>query len=511
MRTDYPLRARGGAAAKQPGWSGPFVFFVCLALLSLTVHAADLRLVNAAKSGDKTAITSLLQQKADVNAAEPDGTTALHWAVRADDLELADRLIKAGATVKTANRYGVTPLYLASVNGSAPMIEKLLQAGANPNEVSTEGETALMTAARTGNVPAAKVLLANGAKVDAKETWQGQTALFWAVAQKHPQMVQELIAHGADVNARTATKIWERQNTAEPREKWMPLGAQTPLMFAAREGCAACVPILAKAGADLNATDIDDKLTPLIMALLNGHYDAAGALIQAGADVNMADNLGRVPLYTAVDDHTMPISNRPSPKEVDEELSSLDVIKILLAKGAEVNLQLKAQQPYRTKLDRGTDGMLGAGTTPLVRAAKSADHAVMKLLLEKGADQKLATRNGVTPLMAAAGVGTNDADTTGRYKPQADIIESIKLCLDAGADINAVDTNGRSALFGAALQGFDKVVQFLADRGAKVDLKDRNGKTALDAASGLVGGAGFDGNAGVAHDATIAVLKKLMP
>ena len=482
-----------------------------LAFSAVSAGAADLRLVNAAKSGDRAAVTSLLQQKLDVNAPEADGTTALHWAVRSDDLDVADRLIKAGANVTLANRYGVTPLYLAGVNGSAPMIEMLLKGGASANEVTTEGETALMTTARTGNVAAAKVLLANGAKVDAKETWQGQTALFWAVAQKHPDMVRELIAHGAGVNVRAAARIWERQNTAEPREKWMPLGAQTPLMFAAREGCAACIPLLAAARADLNATDSDDHLTPLIMALINGHYDAAGALIQAGADVNMQDNLGRTPLYAAVDAHTMPVSNRPSPKEVDEELSSLDVIKALLAKGAEVNIQLKAQQPYRSKLDRGTDGMLGAGTTPLLRAAKAADHVVMTLLLAKGADPKLATRGGVTPLMAAAGVGTGDADTTGRVKLQPDVIESIKLCLAAGVDINAVENAGRSALFGAALQGFDKVVQFLAEHGAKVDLKDRNGRTALDAASGLAGGAGFDGSSGVAHEATIAVLKKLMP
>jgi len=481
-----------------------------LVVFASSGKAADLRLVNAVKNSDRAAVSSLLQQRVDVNSPEPDGTTALHWAVRADDLDTADRLIKAGANVKAVNRYGVTPLYLASVNGNAPMIEKLLKAGADANEVTTEGETALMTAARTGNVDSAKVLLANGAKVDSRETWQGQTALLWAVAQKHPDMVKELIAHGADVNARSATKIWERQNSAEPREKWMPLGSQTPLMFAAREGCAACVPILAAAGAQLDAKDIDDELTPLIMSLINGHYDAAAALINAGADVNLPDKLGRTPLYSAVDDHTMPVSNRPSPKEVDELNSSLDIIKLLLAKGAEVNLQLKNAQPYRTKLDRGTDGMLGAGTTPLIRAAKAADHDAMKLLFEKGADPKLATRNGVTALMAAAGVGTNDADTTGRVKPQADIIESIKLCLAAGADINAADSNGRTALFGAAQQGFDKVVQFLADSGAKLDIKDRNGRTALDAASGLAGGAGFDGSSGVSHDATIAVLKKLM-
>ena len=236
-----------------------------LVVFASSGKAADLRLVNAVKNSDRAAVSSLLQQRVDVNSPEPDGTTALHWAVRADDLDTADRLIKAGANVKAVNRYGVTPLYLASVNGNAPMIEKLLKAGADANEVTTEGETALMTAARTGNVDSAKVLLANGAKVDSRETWQGQTALLWAVAQKHPDMVKELIAHGADVNARSATKIWERQNSAEPREKWMPLGSQTPLMFAAREGCAACVPILAAAGAQLDAKDIDDELTPLIM------------------------------------------------------------------------------------------------------------------------------------------------------------------------------------------------------------------------------------------------------
>jgi ankyrin repeat protein len=480
-----------------------------LALGGLTATAADLRLINAAKNGDKAAVTSLLQQKIDVNAPEPDGTTALHWAVRSDDAALVDQLLKAGANVKTKNRYGISPLYLASVNGSAPMIEKLIKAGADANEVSSEGETALMTAARTGNVPAAKVLLANGAKVDAKETWQGQTALFWAVSEKHPDMVQELVAVGANVNTRTTDAKWERQLTAEPRDKWLPPGSLTPIMFAAREGCARCVPILAAAKADLNATDIDTKLTPLVIALMNGKYDAAVALINAGADVNMADGQGRTPLYAAVDDHTMPVSNRPSPKEVDEEASSLDVIKLLLAKGAETNPQLTSGLRVRTKLDRGTDGMLGAGTTPLVRAAKAADYEAVKVLLAKGADPKLATRNGVNPLMAAAGVGTSDADTTGRVKPQPDVIETIRLLLETNIDINAVDSTGRTALFGAATQGFDKVVEYLAAHGAKVDIKDRNGRTALDAANGLVGGAGFDGTAGVAHDATIAVLKKL--
>jgi ankyrin repeat protein len=483
---------------------------LCLLVTASAVIAADLRLVNAVRNGDKTAAATLLQQKVDVNAPEADGTTALHWAVRADDLELADRLIKAGANAKAANRYGVTPLYLASINGSAAMIEKLLKAGAEPNSVSGEGETALMTAARTGAVDAARVLIANGADLETRESWQGQTALMWAAAQKHPDMVKALITLGADVNARSVTTIWERQNTAEPREKWLPLGSLTPLMFAAREGCAECVAPLVDAGADVNVADVDDNITALITAIINGHYDTALALLNKGANPNLADKPGRTPLYAAVDAHTMPVSNRPSPKETDNEATSLDVIKALLDRGADVNVALKAQQPYRTKLDRGTDGMLGAGTTPLIRAAKAADYVAMRLLFEKGADAKLATRSGINAMMAAAGVGTSDADTTGRYKPQEDVLEAVKLAIEAGADVNAADSNGRTALFGAALMGYDKVIQYLAERGAKVDVTDSRGRSALDAAMGLAGGAGFDGTAGVSHPATVAVLQKLL-
>lgn len=485
-------------------------YALILVLFTTSVFAAggDAQLAQAVKSGDKAAVQSLLRQHVDVNAAEADGTTALHYAVRNDDLDLANRLIGAGANVKAANRYGVTPLYLAAVNGNAAMIEKLLGAGVDANAVSTEGETALMTASRTGRVDAVKVLLSHGADVNARETWHGETALMWAVSQKHPEAARELIAKGADVNARSTFNKWERQNSAEPREKWLPLGGLSPLEFAARQGCAACIPVLVEAGADLNAVDAD-LITPLISALINGHYDAAGVLIEKGTNVNLADRTGRTALYAAVDDHTMPASNRPSPKEIDNELTSLDIVKALLAKGADVNAPLKQQQPYRTKLDRGDDTMLTTGTTPLLRAAKAGDVAVMKLLMEKHADAKLATRNGVNPLMAAAGAGTKEEDTTGRRKTQADAIEAIKLCLDAGIDINAADSRGQTAVHGAALQGFDQVVQFLADHGAKLDVKDRQGRTPLDAAMGLAGGVGFDGNSGVVHESTAALIRKL--
>jgi uncharacterized protein len=483
---------------------------ITLSLSALVALPAppDTRLAEAVKKGDKASTANLLQQKVDVNAPEVDGTTALHWAVRADDLALVDKLIAGGAKVKVANRYGVTPLYLASLNGSAPMLEKLLKAGADANEVGTEGETALMTAAHTGNVDAAKVLLAHGATIDSKDEWKGQTALMWASAQNHPDMVKELIAHGADVNARSNVVKWERQQSAEPREKWMPLGGFTPIMLAAREGSVACIPVLAAAGGDVNAAD-PDGYTPLILALMNGHYDAAGALLDKKADANLAHKSGVTPLYAAVDAHTMPESNRPSPKEIDNDLTSFDVIQSLVAHGANVNAQLKQQQPYRTKLDRGDDTMLGAGTTPLVRAGKAADVAVVKFLLEKGADPKLAGRGGITALMAAAGVGTKEEDTTGRHKTPAEMIETIRLLLAAGLDINAVENTGRTALHGAALQGFDPVVQFLVDQGAKLDIKDRNGRTPLDLAMGLAGNAGFDGNSAVPHESTAALIRKL--
>src|SRR5262245_38705715 len=205
----------------------------------------DRRLVEAVKAGDPAAANALIRQRAGINTPEADGTTALHWAVRQDDLDLADRLIRAGADVKAANRYGVTAIYLAAVNGNATIIDRLLKAGVDANADGPEGETALMTAARTGNVEAARALLNQGAIVDAKEAWHGQTALMWAAAQGHPDMVRELLARGANVNGRSNLEKWERQTTAEPREKWLPSGSMTPLLFASRQGCVECAKILA--------------------------------------------------------------------------------------------------------------------------------------------------------------------------------------------------------------------------------------------------------------------------
>jgi ankyrin repeat protein len=481
-----------------------------LGLAAVATQAATPALIAAVKNGERELALKLASDASEVTAAEPDGTTALHWAVRQNDLELVDRMLRAGADVAAANRYGVTPLKLAAISGDAKLLIKLLDAGGDPNAAGMDGETLLMTVARGGHVEAARVLLERGAAVDAREQWHGQTALMWAAAHGHAEMVRLLLAHGADVNARSNHEQWERQVTSEPRDKWLPPGSLTPLLFAARENCLACIEVLLEAGADLNATT-PDGISAAVLALINGHYDVAGALVEAGIDANLADYTGRTALYAAIDFNTMVKSNRPAPKVIENRLTALDVARMLLERGADVNVQLKRQAPYRAKLDRGNDTMLGAGTTPFLRAAKAADVPAMKLLLEYGADPTLApTRNGINPLMAAAGLGTAEQDTTGRQKTQAQAIEAIQLLLDQGLDIDAQARDGKTALHGAAMQGFDDVIRFLASRGATLDIRDDEGHTPLDVALGKAGGFGFTGNEGVVREGTAALLRELM-
>jgi ankyrin repeat protein len=489
------------------------VLFVALAASSAyaadTTVVKDLRLVQAAKSGDSATALALLGRRVDPNGAEPDGTTALHWAARNNDVALVERLIRAGADVRASNRYGVTPISLACESGGASIVEKLIAAGVSANATGPYGETALHTCARAGKVEAAKVLLARGASVDAGDSWRGQTPLMWAAAQGHPAMMRTLIEAGADVNARSTVVAWERQRTSEPRDKWLPPGGLTPLLFAAREGCVECTKVLAAAGADLDLVD-PDQHTPLILALINGHFDVAGALIDAGANPDMEDKVGRTALWAAVDSHTIPSSNRPAPRETDDTLGSMDIIAKLLARGARVDIPLRAQVPYRTKLDRGGDGVLGPGTTPLLRAAKAGDVPVIKMLLEKGASpHTITTRGSVNAVMMAANVAAREEDMTGRNKTQQEAIESIRLLLAAGTDINGADTQGRTALHGAALWGMTDVVKFLHANGADLNVKDTRGFTPLDTAMGLAGGFGFDGRAGVAREDTVKAIREL--
>ena len=481
-----------------------------LLLLSVPADGETPRLVQAVKSGDRATALELARDSAQVGAPEADGTTALHWAVRQNDQELVDRLLRSGADVSAANRYGVTPLKLAAINGDAKLLGRLLNAGGDADTANRDGETLLMTVARGGHVDAARLLLERGAAVDARENWHGQTALMWAAAQGHPAMLRELLAHGADVNARSNQEEWERQVTSEPRDKWLPPGGLTPLLFAARENCLDCLPVLIEGGADLNATT-PDGISALVIALINGHFDVAGALVEAGTDPNLADYTGRTALYAAIDFNTMVKSNRPAPKVIENRLSGLDVARLLLEHGADVNAVLKRLPPYRAKLDRGNDMMLGGGTTPFLRAAKAGDLPAMKLLLEYGADPKLApTRSGINPLMAAAGLGTAEQDTTGRLKTQQQAIEAIQLLLDLGLDINAQAADKQTAVHGAAMQGFDDVIRFLAAKGAKLDVPDKDGFTPLDVALGKAGGFGFSGNEGVVREATAALLTELL-
>ena len=488
---------------------------VSLTLAAAVAEAAgpavprDTRLIDAVKAGNATAAAALIQKKVDVNATEADGTTALHWAVRNDDAPLVDRLLKAGANPKAANRYGVTPIALACENGSAPIVGRLLKAGVSANATGPLGETALHLCARTGKPDSIRTLLAAGALVDPIENWRGQTPLMWAAAEGHGEAMKVLIEAGADVNARSSIIAWERQRTEEPRDKWLPPGGLTPLLFSAREGRVTGVKVLLDHGADINIVD-PDRHTSLILALSSGHFDVAALLIERGADVNMEDKVGQTALYAAVDAHTVPASNRPAPRETDDTLTSLDVISMLLAKGARVDAALRAQLPYRTKLDRGGDGVLGNATTPLVRAAKAADVQVIRLLLEKGANAKAATRNGVTAVMMAANVNAREEDMTGRGKTEKDIIESIKLLVAAGASVNGAESGqGRTALHGAALWGLTEVVRFLHASGADLNSMDRRGLTPLDHALGRAGGFGFDGQSGVARPETAKVIREL--
>jgi ankyrin repeat protein len=479
-----------------------------LATLAVDAAAQDLRLVRAARTAEQAQALALLAGGADPNQQSADGTTALHWAARNNDVMLVDRLLRAGATPHPENRYGITPIALACESGSAALVTRLLEAEVSANATGPYGETALHTCAYAGNTAAVHVLIDAGASVDPGDTWRGQTPLMWAAAEGHPETMQALIDAGADVDARSTIVEWERQRTDEPRDKWLPPGGWTPLLLAARENCVACVDVLAKAGADLNVVD-PERHTALIVALTNGHFDVAGRLIDHGADLDMQDEVGQTALWAAVDAHTMPDSNRPPPTEMDDRLTAWDIVTKLVEAGADVDVPLRQRVPYRTKIDRGADGILGAGTTPLLRAAKTGDAKVVKLLLEHGANPLATGGRGVTGILLAANVGTSESDRTGRRKTEAGAIETIRLLVAAGADINAADGQGRTAAHGAALWGLTEVIRFLHENGVDLTLKDSRGLTPLQTALGQAGGFGFGGRAGVVREETARVIAEL--
>jgi ankyrin repeat protein len=468
---------------------------VCLiamaAVATLEAAGGSIRLIDAVKQGNRTAVRALITEHTNVNATEPDGMTALHWAVRADDLQTAQMLIRAGANVKAASRYGITPIMLAAQNGSPTLVEALLKAGADPNTAQLEGETVLMTAARTGNPAVIRALVGAGAKINATEGWQGQTPLMWAASQNNADAVKMLVELGADKNARSKLLTFPefKFETSGMVVTVLPRGGWTPLMYAARDGAADAVKTLADERAELNLQD-PDGTTALMLAIINAHFDTAALLIEKGADPNIADSTGTTALYSAVDMHTMPpMLSRPSPKLLDK-LDASDVVKLLLAKGANPNARLKRPIIGRHHTPTG-DATLGEGTTPLARAAKSNDLALMRMLFDAGADPTLTLKDRTTVAMiASAGGAVVGAYAIGIPVTEASSLEAIKMCMDHGVDINAFNTNGQTAVHAAVNRGAQSVVRYLAEHGAKLDLKDKQGRTPLDVALGVGGGGG---------------------
>ncbi len=434
---------------------------------TLIAQRADARVAEAAKRGDVEAVRTLIKQKVPVTTAQPDGSTALHWAAHHDNMVMAELLIQAGAAVNAANDLGVTSLSLACTNGSIAMTQKLLQRGANPNSVQSTGESALMTAARTGAINVVQALLARGADVNHKESARGQNALMWAVAQQHHAVARLLIDHKADVSAGSATGF-------------------TPLLFAARNGDLAGVKMLLDAGAGVNEAALDGS-TALLVATVRGQLALALFLLDRGADPN-ASGAGYTPLHWASGRWetglTGPAGIPPQPSGEWSSLIGLqngqqDFIKALIAHGANPNARV-SKTPPRFGFSLSDLSLIGA--TPFFLASVAADVTVMRLLLEHGADPLQATDEGHTPLMAAAGFGRVIGETR---VTEAASLEATKLALELGGDVNASTANGETALFGAVFTSADSVVQLLLERGAKVNPRNKRGQTPLSFADGI--------------------------
>ncbi len=479
-----------------------------LALVPAFSHAGPL--LQAAQAGDSATALKLLAGGADARDKSADGTTVLHWAAHNGDLPLVEKLLKAGADANARNDYGSTPIQEAAERADASLVKALLKAGAKPNTANDDGETALMTVARTGSVDAATLFIKAGADVNATESWRGQTALMWAAAQRNPEMVRLLVKSGAKVDTVSSLREWQRTVTAEPRRQNRPPGGFTALLLAAREGCAECARELAKGKADLNLTS-PENISPLLEAILNARFDTAKVLIEAGADVNMWDLWGRAPLYSAIDYNTVPRGGRPDRPSADTA-TPLEIAQLLIDRGANVNMQLKLFPPYRLLgPDRGGDALLTVGSTPLLRAAKACDVPATRLLLDSHAMVDLQNSLGATPLLAAAGMNWAITDTRGRFRNEKLCVDTAKLLLAAGADINAANPNGQTSLHAAARLDLKDFVRYLGEHGAKLDVKDRTGVTPLDIAEGRSGTAARPGASGPEkHPEVAAVLHELL-
>ncbi|HJT86224.1 MAG TPA: ankyrin repeat domain-containing protein [Bryobacteraceae bacterium] len=496
----------------------------CAAILLASaglLQAAGSEVADAAMKGNRESVRSLLQRKANVNAPQMDGTTALHWAVRADDLVMAKLLIGAGANVSAANQDGATPLLLATVNGNAAMVQALLAAGADPNAALDKyGDTPLMMAARTGKTDAMQALLDRGARVNAKENWGDTTALMWAVAERHPAAVKMLIDHGADVNARskfvpsTTGRGFEGttpvQAKADQAPQELSSGSLTPLMFAAREGDVESARLLVAAGADVNVRDGDGK-NALSLAIFNGNYEVASFVVDHHADVNQPDAQGFTPLFWAVDRRNMETApNFPWMVTLDP----LPLIQKLLESGANPNATVN--NTPRARMREGSPRIVYA--TALMRAAFSGDLELVKLLLAHGADPHIESKDRETTLMAAAGTGFINGYSKGRSP--AERLEVIKLLVKVGEDVNAADNYGITPLMVAANMGDLPIIQYLVDQGADLGAHDLGKKNdgafgasveplmPIDYAIGV--GTFVPNNAVIMHEDAVKLMDRLM-
>ena len=426
-------------------------------LAPLVAVASDAPLADAVQQRDGAAVDRLLDQRTDVNAAQVDGMTALHWAAYHDDAGLVGRLVDAGADVHASSRYGVIPLSLAAENGNAVMVRRLLDAGADAGAMLPGGETVLMTAARSGRIGVVRALIAYGADIEATEPRRRQTALMWAAAEGHVDVVETLIEVGADFTT--------------------PLDSGfTPLLFGVREGHLDVVRTLLSAGADVNGPveevvraertyrtgrPVRVGTTPLLLAVTNAHWDVAAALLAAGADPN-ADGPG----YTAL--HVIPKVRRPGVGDNDPapdgsgRMTSLEFVRTLAEHGADIDARLAVRRNLNNTRHHEP------GSTPFMLASLVADTALMRILVDLGADPLMPNAENSTPLMAAAGLGTRspgeDAGT------EDDVLEAVRLALDLGNDVNAVDDKGETAMHGAAYKNLPAVVGLLAASGADIDV-----------------------------------------
>ena len=443
---------------------------LCLCVgLSSTLAAQSTRLVDLAKQQDRAAVRTLIAAGGDVNVAQGDGATALHWAAHWDDVEMAGLLLRAGARINAANDFGVTPLLLASANGRPAMIALLLEASADPNLAGANGETPLMAAARTGNVDVVQALLDRGADVNYKAPGNGQSALMWAISEKHSNVARRLIERGADIQARST-------------------GGYSPLLFAARVGDLESAKMLVAGGADVN-DKTPDQTSALVVAVVRGHTELAIHLLERGADPN-ASATGYTALHWASGSWETELTGPNGiDAQGDEEWRSLagvaggkvELIRALLAHGADPNAKLAKTPPRAGYTQLPVEHRVAGvnpypGATPYLLAAMAADVDVMRALAEKGADPKLAANDGTTALMVAAGLG--------RYLAESRVTEmqalaAARLALELGSDINAVNDAGNTALHGAAQTKGNTIIKFLAEKGADLNVRNKRGQTPL--------------------------------